>query len=101
MSEDKKIQQNITRLLKEEKEKNIETIWWLSFSDPDLSKGSRFLGVIITKALGFTHAMHKTHDMNINPGGEIQASEMNFTKEIIFDKLLSKDDLIKNELIDE
>ncbi len=46
---------------------------WMSFCDRDMPAGEQFLGVIITKAYGPADAMCKTHELGINPGGEIQS----------------------------
>jgi hypothetical protein len=47
--------------------------WWLSFVDTDRPEGARFLGVAIVQAYGVTTAAMLTHDMGINPGGEVAA----------------------------
>lgn len=47
------------------------SLWWLSFADPTKPEGSQFLGVAIVEALGPAHAMKKTKDIGINPGGEV------------------------------
>jgi hypothetical protein len=61
------------KLLKEEAQEP-EAWWWLSFCDPDLPEGSQFLGGIFTKARGFVSAIQKTHDLGINPGGEVKGA---------------------------
>jgi hypothetical protein len=45
--------------------------YWLSFIDPDLPAGSRFLGVAIVWADGPVTAVQKSHELDINPGGEV------------------------------
>lgn len=78
-----------------EVEANKETCIWMSFCDPDKPEGQQFLGVIITKALGFAHAVEKAHELGINPGGEIQSMEFD-PAEVNpkdFDRLLSEADL--------
>ncbi len=76
---------------------NIPKYLWLSFCDPDKPKGSQFLGVIITSALGLSHAIEKTHTLGINPGGEILSFEVdeNDIRPEHFDKLLTGDEIIK------
>ena len=44
--------------------------FWLSFVDPDLPEGKRFLGVAIVEAQGMTWAIKKAHALGVNPGGE-------------------------------
>jgi len=58
-------------LLKEEAARNETAYYWLSFADTEKPVGQRFTGVIVTEALGFIHAVDKTHKMGINPGGEV------------------------------
>jgi hypothetical protein len=50
--------------------------WWLSFADPDREPGSEFLGVVIVEARGFALAVRRTHELGINPGGEVQFEEL-------------------------
>lgn len=82
---DKKLQEEIKR--------NEEICLWLSFCDV---KG-KLLGVIITKTLGISHAIIRTHELGINPGGQIKACEIDqtFVNEGDFDRLLSKVETIK------
>lgn len=72
----KKRNEVFDRLFKAEKAENIERIIWLSFRDIEKPKGERFLGVIVTRCFGFTHAIIKTHARGINPGGDILPSEI-------------------------
>lgn len=75
---------------------------WLSFADPEKPRGQQFLGVVITQAKGLGHAIQKTHALGINPGGEIQAYQVdpaNYNP-AHFDKLLSFEDLIAAGYID-
>lgn len=48
---------------------------WLSFADPRRPKGSQFLGVALVWAHGFAEAVDLTHQMGINPGGEVAGSD--------------------------
>lgn len=93
---DDEIKKIFEEWLKKESEANIEKCFWMSFCDPDKEKGQQFLGVIITKALGFAHAVDKSWALGINPGGEIMAYETDPTgiNPDHFDKLLSRDELI-------
>lgn len=50
--------------------------WWLSFVDPELPEGSRFLGVAIVQAGDFAAAVARAHRLGINPGGEVEGIEM-------------------------
>ena len=78
--------------LKEELERNEEVCLWMSFSDND-----GFKGVIVTKAFGLSHAIQKTHEMGINPSGEIMSDviEADTVNPEDFDRLLSKVELIE------
>ena len=67
------IQARKAAMFKAEADAGIESFIWMSFCDPFKPKGQQFLGVIITQSLGLTHAMRKTHELGINPGGEIQS----------------------------
>lgn len=60
----------LDKLLTEES-KQPESWWWLSFCDED-----GFLGAILTKARGFASAIHKTHELGINPGGEAACAQL-------------------------
>jgi len=55
------------QLLEEEKRESggKTSLFYLSFSD------GRFLGAIWTRALGSMHAIVRTHQLGINPGGEV------------------------------
>lgn len=68
---------NRAKLIADARAKEIEAddlqYVWMSFSNPDMPAGDRFLGIIITKAYGLVDAMCKTHELGINPGGEIQS----------------------------
>ena len=46
--------------------------WWMSFADPDLPEGSRFLGVAIVQVPHVAAALTRSHRLGINPGGEVQ-----------------------------
>lgn len=88
---------NLTRVLNKELEESIEKYLWMSFCDTDKPSGEQFLGVIITKTLGIGHAMQKTHELGINPGGQIASWEWEDAFKVInpedFDRLLSKEEL--------
>lgn len=45
--------------------------WWLSFADEE-----GFRGVCVVRAPGVASAMVLTHAMQINPGGQVEASEL-------------------------
>lgn len=81
---------------------NLQYIW-MSFSDPDMPAGERFIGVIITKAYGLTDAMFKTHELHINPGGEIQSMICSLEYGKRFDgntdRLIRKAELLKLDYI--
>lgn len=46
--------------------------WWLSFVDPALPAGGRFLGVVVVRAPGFATAVQTAHALGINPGGQVR-----------------------------
>ncbi len=48
-------------------------LYWLSFCDPEKPQGSQFLGVCIVSAEDPALALLYTHQMGINPGGEVVA----------------------------
>lgn len=48
-----------------------KTWWYMSFADPDLPKGSQFLGGAIVKAQGVATAHIEVNRLGINPGGEV------------------------------
>jgi hypothetical protein len=93
------IQAKIKERLLEESTANKESIWWMSFCDTDKKPGSQFVGVVITKALGLAHALKKTHELKINPGGEVQSCMVESIDEKHFDKLLGKPELKERGLI--
>lgn len=80
--------------------------WWLSFVDTNVAAtipleeqkpgGDAFLGVAIVEATGFYHAVMRTHELGINPGGEIQVigpiPPGTYPPEF-FDRLLSFDEV--------
>lgn len=81
------------KLLAEEAGKPVR-YWYLSFAD------AGFKGAIIVRARGFTSAVHLTHDLGINPGGQVQGYEIppDLEQKIPPDsvnRLLSKDELEK------
>jgi len=53
------------------------TQWWLSFADPELPKGTQFLGVAIVEAESFHQALQLSHAIGVNPGGEVCGYELN------------------------
>lgn len=57
--------------LAKEIEANQRSLWWLSFCDTDKPTGQEFLGVIVVEELGPMHAVNKTHELGINPGGQV------------------------------
>lgn len=47
------------------------TLWWLSFCDGRLPKGSQFLGACVVCAPDFLTAVTVSHLYGCNPGGEV------------------------------
>lgn len=98
----KKSRKRFNEILKDEAKKNKEICLWMSFRDTKKPKGSRFLGVIIIKTLGLSHAIKKTHELGINPNGDIRSCEVNPSayEKKHFDVLLSESDLRRFGYID-
>lgn len=46
-------------------------LWWLSFADGRLPPGTQFLGACWVRATDFGEAVQRTHELGINPGGEV------------------------------
>jgi hypothetical protein len=69
---EEQIQGRKNLIFETEKLLGVESFIWMSFCDLAKPKGEQFLGVVITKTLGPTHALKKTWKLGINPGGEIQ-----------------------------
>jgi len=69
---------------------------WLSFADK-----TGFLGVIITEELDFMSAIHATHALGINPGGEVRGYEIekDNLKPEDYDILLSQETLTEKGYI--
>lgn len=55
---------------------SVDRWFWLSFADGDRPKGQQFLGVIVVRALYFELAVARTHELGINPGGEVAGMEI-------------------------
>lgn len=45
--------------------------WWLSFIDPERPEGTRFLGVCIVQGATGMAAVSRSHDLGVNPGGQV------------------------------
>lgn len=72
--------------------------FYMSFCDPYLPKGTRFLGAVIVSASDFIDAVIKTKTLGINPGGEIQSVEFpdnSGVPEEFIDRLLSREDIMR------
>ncbi len=52
------------------------SLWWLSFANGDLPAGTQFLGVAIVEATQFVEAVMRAHALGINPGGEVQGTQL-------------------------
>lgn len=53
-----------------------DSFWWLSFCDPELPAGNRFLGACIVPGLDMVSAIQKAHSLGCNPGGEVSGMEI-------------------------
>ncbi len=89
--DEKAIQARKQKLLAEEAKQPM-TWWYLSFKDETGWKGG-----IITRARGFISAIQHTHDLHINPGGEVLGTDVGPKIPAAAikhaDRLLSKEDL--------
>jgi hypothetical protein len=71
-------------------------VWWLSFAD-----GDHWLGGCYIEAIGPAHAVARTHELGINPGGEVlitgALSRERFDQiapaTAVLDRLLQKEDI--------
>lgn len=66
---------------------NAQSLYWLSFCDPDMPKGHAFLGVAIVHAFDFEGAVQEAWNLGINPGGEV----MGFPIPSVVDNLVRED----------
>ena len=68
--------------------------WWLSFADPNLPKGTQFLGVVIIECIDIADGVAKAHSLGINPGGEVKGIEIpGEVTSAYCNKLLSKKEM--------
>lgn len=51
--------------------RNRDGCHWLSFADSNLPEGSQFLGVAIVRGIEMLTAVSASHELGINPGGEV------------------------------
>ena len=51
--------------------------FWLSFVNDDLPKGQKFLGLCLVQGVDPISAVQRSHDLSINPGGEVMILELN------------------------
>lgn len=50
--------------------------FWMSFCNPDLPKGQKFLGATIVEAPNALLAANEAWRIGVNPGGEIKFAEL-------------------------
>lgn len=81
--------------LAKELEANQRGVWWMSFCDMSKPQGQQWLGVIVVEELGPMHAVNKTHELGINPGGDIAFARVQpgVVKPEHMDRLLSRAEL--------
>lgn len=65
---------NMQRVVAAEMRNNPEQYWWLSFIDPNLPEGYRFLGGSIVRAHGIATALRASHEQGCNPGGAVSGT---------------------------
>lgn len=78
-----------------------EKLWWLSFADATLPKGTQFLGAAIVRGETMTAAVVRAHWLQINPGGEVLGVEIPPEVKIESDwieRLLSREEWEKLEI---
>lgn len=63
-------------------------VWFLSFSD-----GTN-LGCCQVRASGITQAIQKAHKLNINPGGEVAAFELDAPEELDMNRLYTRAEML-------
>lgn len=56
--------------------KDAPSLWWLSFCDPTMPKGSKFLGAIALEVPAGIDPIRHAWNMNLNPGGEVMFGEV-------------------------
>lgn len=71
-------------------------LWWLSFADPKKPSGNTFLGVVILEAFGGADAIQRSHEMGLNPGGEVQAFRVDWEGHPVplRNRILQRDELV-------
>lgn len=81
----------------DEERDSPEHCLWMSFCDPERPKGQQFLGVVILRTKGVAHAIAKTWQLGINPGGEVMSytTDPGDIKPEHFDRLLSHAELVE------
>jgi hypothetical protein len=76
------------------------TTFWLTFSDPDASSDKRFLGVAIFDMdesggeLSVTEIVRRSHQLGINPGGQVLVQEVEGIPDEHKNKLITDDALL-------
>lgn len=72
------------------------TLYWFSFSD----EKDGFKGVAVVKAATPKLALHKTHTLEINPGGKAAVFELEdgAVPDDCLDRLLHKAELVERDL---
>lgn len=64
--------------------------WYLSFVDPDLPEGERWVGGCYVPATSVEEALTVSHVLGINPGGEVQGAGP-LDREALFEHVPEKD----------
>lgn len=67
--------------------------YWLSFVDPELPAGNKFLGVCIVDAADPMEAVQEAWDNSCNPGGEVAVLKLEHGVDVQYkNTLFNKDD---------
>jgi len=71
-------------------------LWYMSFANPSLPEGSRFLGGLFVRAKSLGGALAKSHAFGLNPGGAVRAlvvNDLSSVPEEVVGRLLSKEEV--------
>lgn len=69
--------------------KDLKT-YWMSFVDPELPEGARFVGACIVQGFGMKDAFENSHLLKCNPGGEVKIIDMSEHKDKINEKWIGR-----------
>lgn len=78
-------------------------LWFFSFADGTLPRGTQFLGGLYLRAKTFSGALAESHRRGLNPGGEIRFGEADpeVVREEWTGRLLSREELEEQDRLSE